>query len=270
MARKSSSVKIDAPRGNILSIIKAVDILKLFINERKPLGITDFAEKLKLPKTTVMGITKTLAGVNFLEKDPLSGKYRLGPMLLQLGLKYVSNTDIITIAKVWMERLCLKFQLTVNTGMLVGNNVVVVFSASPDNEFLTFPKSGTWIPSHTTCIGKVLLANLEPGRLMNILEDYQFTPMTDHSITDREAFLEELEKVRREGLSFDNEENFIGMAGIGAPIYNHTGRVIAAFAITGNAEKLKARRNEIIEEVRNSSSEVSAHMGYMPDNGRKK
>ena len=61
MARKPGSTKIEAPRGTILSIIKAVDILKLFIDERKPLGITEFAEKLKLPKTTVMGIAKTLA-----------------------------------------------------------------------------------------------------------------------------------------------------------------------------------------------------------------
>ena len=263
MARKTSSTTIDAPRGSILSIIKAVDILKLFINERKPLGITEFAEKLNLPKTTVMGITKTLAGVNFLEKDPLSGKYRLGPMLLQLGLKYVSNTDMITIARVWMERLCLKFQLTVNAGLMVGDNVVVVFSASPDNEFLTFPKSGTWIPTHTTCIGKMLMAHQEPARMMKILENYQFTPLTENSITDREGFLREMEKVRSEGLSFDNEENFLGMAGIGAPIYNHTGRVIAAFAITGELEIINEKRKEIIEEVRRSSMEVSTHMGYM-------
>lgn len=268
MARKASAVTTSPQRGNILSIIKAVDILRLFINERNPLGITDFAERLNLPKTTVMGITKTLASVNFLEKDPISGKYRLGPMLLQLGLKYVANTDIITIARVWMERLCLKFQLTINTGMLVGNNVVLIFSASPDNEFLTFPKSGTWIPSHTTCIGKALLAHLKPDRLMDILEDYEFTQLTENSITDRETFLKELEKVRQEGLSYDNEENFIGMAGIGAPIYNHTGRVIAAFAITGNKEKIDARRSEIIEEVRNASREVSALMGYM-SNGQK-
>jgi DNA-binding IclR family transcriptional regulator len=210
-----------------------------------------------------MGITKTLAGVNFLEKDPQSGKYRLGPMLLQLGLKYVSNTDIITIARVWMERLSLKFQLTVNAGLMVGDSVVIVFSAAPDNEFLTFPKSAIGIPMHTTCIGKVLLANLGPERLMKILESYQFIPLTENSITDKEAFLKELEKVRLEGLSFEHEETFIGMAGIGAPIYNHTGKVTAAFAITGNAEKVKAMRKELIEEMRSSSREVSRHMGYI-------
>ena len=264
MARKSASSTVDTPRGTILSIKKAVDILRLFINERKSLGITEFAEKLDLPKTTVMGITKTLTAVKFLEKDPLNGKYRLGPMLFQLGLMYVTNTDIISIARVWMERLSLKFQLTVNAGLMVGDTVLIVFSAEPDNEFTTFPKSGTVIPAHTTCIGKVLLANIKPERLKSILEKYQFTQLTKNSIITKEDFLREIERVRLEGISFDNEENFIGMAGIGAPIFNHTGKVVAAFAITGNAEVINARRQEIIEEVKTSSREVSRHMGYIP------
>ncbi|TAL36681.1 MAG: IclR family transcriptional regulator [Spirochaetes bacterium] len=260
MTKKANGVV----KGQIHSLIKAADILELFLKEKKPLGLADFAERLEMPKTTILGFVKTLVAIHFLEKDPITQKYRLGPKMLQLGLRYITNTDVITLAKIWMERLCHKFNETVNTGILVGDSVVVIFNASPENEFMTVPRAGTAIPAHTSCIGKMLYAHLSPKRLERILETYEFIRLTENTITDRDAFLRELEEVRREKVSFDREENFKGLAGIGGPVYNYTGNLIAAFAITGKADTIYRKREQIIEEVRSSSVEISRQLGYLP------
>ncbi len=63
-------------------------------------------------------------------------------------------------------------------------------------------------------------------------------------------------------MSFDNQENINGLAGIGGPIRNHTGNVIAAFAITGNAKNILANREEMVKAVKYTSDEISAQLGY--------
>ena len=245
----------------IQSVKRAGEILSLYI-DNKSMGISDLARSLSLPKTTIQGLVTTLALMNYLEKDPFTEKYRLGPRLFQLGMSYAANMDMLTTARVWMERLCFKFQEPVNVGMLVGKKALILFRAEPDKNFKTFPQSGTVIPIHSSCIGKYLFAGMTPQRLDEALKDYNFEPLTENTITTKEEFLKELKQVRTDWISFDREENFIGMAGIGGPIFNHSGHIIAAFALTGNADRVNEMKESILREVKNTSKEISAQFGF--------
>ena len=44
----------------IQSIKRASDILGIFIQEKRTMGITDFSSRLHLPKTTISSIVQTL------------------------------------------------------------------------------------------------------------------------------------------------------------------------------------------------------------------
>lgn len=257
----TSSKNQNEPRM-IQSIQRASSILDLFLDNKEPLGISDLAQILKLPKTTIQGIVTTLQELRFLEKDRHSAKYRLGAKLFQLGMSYATNLDIITLARVWMERLCFKYREPVNVGMLVGKQVVIIFRAEPDKRFMTFPQSGSLIPAHTSGIGKMLFSTLRENRLDEILSTYSFDRLTKNSIGSVEEFKNELKKVREEGLAYDNEENFIGLAGIAAPVHNYTGHVIAAFAISGNAEHIKSIHPELTSEMRETAQQISEQLGY--------
>lgn len=250
-------------RKLIQSIERGADIMELFISEKRSLGIADIATALSLPRPTIQGIVNTLVARNYLEKDPLNSRYRLGPMLFQLGMKYATNIDLVTIARGWTERLCFQFNVPVNVGMMVGDKVVIVLRIEPENRFMVFPQAGSVIPSHTTCIGKVLFAFMDRELREKILASYAFKPLTPNSITTRERFEEELASVRQEDISFDREENIAGLAGIGAPIRNHTGQVIAAFAITGDAEAIEKQRAEMVDAVKYTSRMMSTQLGYV-------
>jgi len=247
----------------IQSVQRAGNILSLFITEDRSLGITEFAKKLNLPKTTVQGIVLTLLEMNFLERDPITSKYRLGPMLFQLGMKYATNMDLVNIARVWMERLCFQFREPVNLGMLVGNRVVVLLRVEPENQFMAMPQAGSVIPAHTTSIGKQIFANLSEEKRSDLLKGYEFKALTSNSIDNIEDFKKELECVRRDGVSFDNQENVNGLAGIGCPIYNHDGQIFAAIALTGNADHIAEMRDEMINGVKYTASMISSQIGYV-------
>ena len=246
----------------VQSIVRATDILNLFLLEKTPLGITDFSRKLGLPKTTIQGIVNTLMSLHFLEKDPVTSRYRLGPAVFQLGMRYATNLDLVAITRSWMERLCFQFRIPVNVGMLVGNRVVIIMRVEPDNKFMSFPPAGSVIPIHTTCIGKILMAFGSDDQRENVLNNYRFDALTQSSINDKDEFQHELEKVKENGISFDREENMTGLRGIGGPIYDHTRQVIAAFAITGNSNDIESQKEEIIDAVKYTSSSASAQLGY--------
>ncbi len=252
-------------RRLIQSISRASDILSIFINERKPLGITEFANRLELPKTTIQSIVQTLEALGYLEKDPNLQKYRLGPMVFQLGMKYATNMDLVTIGRVWAERLCFQFRQPVNIGMLVGDRVVIVMRVEPENRFMTYPQAGSVIPIHTTCIGKMLFAFLEETRANHILNNYIFDKLTPNSITGFEDFRKELAKVKEERISYDNQESVSGLAGIGGPVFNHTGQVIAAFALTGDTEVIEKNREAMVNAVKDTSVQISMQLGCDQD-----
>ncbi|HQP30744.1 MAG TPA: IclR family transcriptional regulator, partial [Deltaproteobacteria bacterium] len=183
-------------RRLIQSIKRASDILGLFIVEQKPLGITEFSKRLGLAKTTIASIVQTLEAIGYLEKDPSSGRYRLGPQIFQLGMQCASNIDVITTGRAWIERLCFQFREPVNVGTLVGDKATIVMRIEPENHFMVFPQAGPMIPLHSTCIGKLLLAYMEESRRNALLSGYAFDKFTGNTFTSKTRFSTELETVK--------------------------------------------------------------------------
>ncbi|MBN1532418.1 MAG: IclR family transcriptional regulator [Spirochaetes bacterium] len=252
----------DSP-GLIQSIHRAASILELFLENDDVLGISDFSERLNLPKTTVQGIVKTLTALNYLAKDSNSAKYRLGPVLLHLGFKYAKNMDLLTESMVWIERLSFKFNMTVNVCIRVGDKVFVLYCVEPKDRFSTYFSVGASIDIHTTAAGKILYAFLDKKQRDEMLKDYEFVVYSQRSIGNLKDFNEELDRVRKEGISFSFEEGMTPTSSIGGPIFNDKGNLLAAFAVIGNPAEIQKDLDEIIYEVKNTSLMISKRLGYM-------
>ncbi len=252
-------------RRIIQSIKRASDIMELFLSEKKPIGITDFSKRLGLAKTTVSSIVGTLDSLGFLEKDHMSGRYRLGPQIFQLGMRCATGMDVVTLGRAWLERLCFQFMEPVNAGVLVGEKVTIILRTEPENRYMVFPEAGSVIPAHSTCIGKMLYAHMDSRKRDEILKDYPFDIFTPNTISTREAFLEELEHVKRDGISYDRQESINGLAGVGGPIFNHEGVLIAAFTISGNPRNIEKKKTDILAAVRLTSRQISSQLGCPDD-----
>ena len=246
----------------IQSIQRATAILELFLDDQDVLGISDFAEKLDLPKTTVQGIVRTLASLNYLEKDLHSAKYRLGPALLHLGFKYAQNMDLVSESMVWIERLSFKFQMTVNLCVRVGQKILVLYCIEPKERYSTFFNTGASIDIHATASGKVLYAYMDKNLRDNALKGYDFKKFSSHTITSLQDFLSEIEKVRQDGIAYSVKEGITPTTSVGAPIFGSNGKVLAAFAIIGKPEAISLNQEEIAHEVKKTSVEISKRLGF--------
>ena len=247
---------------SILSLVKAGKILELFLDEDKSLGITEFSKALEMPKATVQNLASTLEDMGYLEKDPMTMKYRLGPVLFQLGMKYANSMDLTMIARVWLEKLCSQYGEMAQAGIMMGDKLTVVMKVEADSNYMVFPQPGSVIPVHSSSLGKVLLAHMGDSRRDRILAECDFVKFTGHTITTREDFIDELEKVRRTGVGYDTEETVEGLSCIAGPVFNNNGDCIAAISLSGNAFRIESKRDEIINAVKYVGSRISEQMGY--------
>jgi IclR family transcriptional regulator, KDG regulon repressor len=140
--------------------------------------------------------------------------------------------------------------------------VVIVLRVDPEQSYMVFPQAGSVIPCHTSGIGKVLLAGMEPDRRDRVLADCSYPRLTDKSIDNRDDFITELDRVRLEGIAFDREESVIGLSCVSAPVFNNKGQCLAAFSVSGNAHAIETKREEIISAVSYVSSRISSQLGY--------
>ena len=246
----------------IQSVERAIQIVLLFLHEGGELGIKDFAERMNLPKSTIHSLVNTLAAYKFLEQDPENSKYHLGSTLFRLGLQYTNDIGLISSIDAYLERLSYKFNVHVNICMLMGSQVVVSYNKTPDNPLVKYPETGVLVPIHSTANGKILLAFADEETREQILAEYIFDSHTPHTITSREKFLGELEKVKEEGIAFSIEESVEGISAMAAPVYNRHGEVVASFGLSAENEFFSDHRNEILLEMKNTVKLISKQMGH--------
>ena len=75
----------------IQSVQRAAQILAVLGSGTPRLGVTEIADRVGLAKPTVHGLLRTLEAHELVAQDPDTGKYSLGPGVLQLGNAYLDT-----------------------------------------------------------------------------------------------------------------------------------------------------------------------------------
>ena len=99
------------------------------------------------------------------------------------------------------------------------------------------------------------------GRYIRIGELSKFTPKT---ITDLSTLEAHLQTVRKQGFAVDNEERYLGVRCVGAPVFDHEGQVVASFSVSGPTSYVDLNRlDELTEIVIDIATHLSVQMGYI-------
>ena len=218
----------------IQSVRRAV-ILKALGSESARLGVTELAERLGLAKATVHGLLRTLEAHQLVEQDLETGKYRLGPALLQLGNAFLDNNELRARSLLWAETLAGRAREAVHVGVLYGPNVLLVHHVfRPDNS-LQILQVGASIPWHACALGKASVAYLEPQAQAGLLAG-PLPRLT--GLTVKAALQAELEAVVDTGVAVEDQEAIVGEGGIAAALFDNRGAVVGAIGLAGPVERL--------------------------------
>ncbi len=251
-----------------MPLVKAVDhALQLLCcyTEKEEMGVTELSQKLGLHKNNVFRILATLEYRGYIEQNPKTECYRLGPKVFELSLIFKYQMGLIKHARPIMKRLRDKFNETVYLGVLRNIYAVYIDNIETTHTVRVVSRVGSQIPAYATAIGKVQLANLPRDELESILREEKLKPYTSNTITDREELLKHLEEVARQGYAIDNEEFQEDVRCVGAPIRDYTKYVVAGLSITAPSFRMTEERiPELVEAVKEAALDISKNLGFVP------
>ncbi len=240
------------------SVKKALKVLETFTEDRTELGVTQIAELLKSHKSSVSRILMTLMAEGFVEKSPLTNKYRLGMKLIELGHRALSRFDLKEYASPYLEALAKKSNEIIHLSILDQNEIVYIDKKGEGQVLTVATKVGGRNPAHACGMGKVLLSGLSQEELMKVLSTAPMRRFTPTTITEIPKLLMELDKIRRQGFAIDNEESFPGVKCVAAPIRDSRGKVIAAMSATVPSQRMgKERMKELAALVMECARQIS-------------
>jgi DNA-binding IclR family transcriptional regulator len=247
-------------RKVIQSVERAALILKTLGSGDPRLGVTEIAERVGLAKPTVHGLLRTLTACELVVQDHDTGKYALGPAVLQLGNAYLDGSELRARSLLWADSLAQRVSEAVWVGTLSGSRVIVLHHVFRPDGVVQILEVGAAIPWHASAFGHAIVAH--DSRREELLSE-ELAPLTGLTMTARAELERALDEVRRQGYAVEDQELALGDAGIAAPVFSRDGSVTGAVGVVGSAERLldPARRNEITLAVRETARAVSRDLG---------
>ena len=118
-------------------------------------------------------------------------------------------------------------------GVLGDRKGIFIEQAQGHHTFRFILSPGKPFDLHCSAPGKAIMAYLPNTVRDRYLSYMEFTRYNARTITTRDAYLEELEKVRKLGYAMDNEEDGLGIRCMAMPVFSVDGHVTAAVSISG-------------------------------------
>ncbi|ACB86256.1 IclR family transcriptional regulator [Natranaerobius thermophilus] len=249
----------DSESKNIQAIERALDVLLLFLEKKRELGVSEISHSLGYYKSTVHRILSTLSSRGFIYKNPITNKYWLGVKNFSLGMLYQDKFVLKDVAYPYLKKLSEDVNETVNLAILdeIDDPEVIVVEKIQTEHMLTIsPPVGSRTPAHCSGVGKVLLAYSDEG----VLEQLKQKPLeefTSNTIADFKELYRILEEVREKGYAIDYEEIEIGLSCLATPIFDQEGHAVAAVSVSGPVNRIYNRFPEIIKQLKLTSAQIS-------------
>ncbi len=249
--------EIKNPIQVIERMMKLLDVLSYY---HDPVSLKQLAVETGLHPSTAHRILGAMTASGFVERvEP--GTYQLGIRLLELGNLVKSRINIRDSAMPLMQRLHREIGESVNLGVRQGDEIVYVERTSSGRSSVRVVHLvGARAPLHVTAVGKLFLLEDGPQKVREYAKRTGLPGFTPTSLTVLAALEKELDRVRRHGVAFDNEEIEQGLRCIAAPIRDDSGDLVAGISVSAPADRHKSDWAVI---VRNAADEISALIGYV-------
>jgi IclR family transcriptional regulator, KDG regulon repressor len=250
--------------SNVQSLERALTILNKLSEYPDGIQITRLSEQVGLTKSTIHRLLATLSSMNYVVKDEETDKYKLGLQVLFLSRNLLNNSDIVTVSKPFLEKLSQEVNETVHLCIEDRGEVVYIDKIESTQTIRMYSRIGSRAPMYCTGVGKILLSGKNKDEFNELISNINFIPKTPSTITSKEEFIEEIEKVKSQGYALDNAENEVVLRCIAAPIFDHKGKIIASFSISGpsNRVTMDLINDTLIEKMKQYSIAISRNLGY--------
>jgi len=240
---------------SLLTLKKGLAVLELVAETAGDIGVTELSIQLNEPVAVVFRVLRTLTDLGYLNQDPKSKRYRLGPKVWEISKKAIARLDIARTAQPFLSRLMQVTGETTSLAIAQGTEFLYVASVDGLQPLRAYVTPGSRTPlAYPTASGRVLVAFSKPDITDEVLAQglKKFTPAT---VTDLGQFQSVLEQVRECRFAVVHGEYQDQLSAIAAPVFNSVGDCIAAIAVSGVTQHFQGESSARLIEALKSAAE---------------
>jgi IclR family transcriptional regulator, acetate operon repressor len=193
--------------GSVQSVERAFHLLELLADSGDS-SLTELSAAIDVPVPTTHRFLKTLVSLGYVRQLP-NRHYGLGLKLTRLAGRVESQFGPIVTPH--LDTLAREIGESANLAVLEGDMVVYIAQSPSRHAMRMFTEVGHRAHTHSTGVGKAILAGLSDDQVARIVSRVGMPAETEHSITDLAKLRTELHRIRRAGYATDKGEQEIGV-----------------------------------------------------------
>ena len=199
-----------------------------------PLGVTELAERVDLPKSTVARLLAALETEDAVEQIEAGGAYRVGDGLIDIAGAVPAGRSLIAAARPHLLDLAESLGEVAGLSIIDNDQVYYLDHTESSSDVQLRDWTGEYAPLHAVPSGMAMLAHLPPEQQ----EHYLIQPLeqcTPWTTLDPDALRERLPQIRSLGYAWGYEEFAEGINSVAAPVLGEDGQPLVALHVHGPA-----------------------------------
>jgi IclR family transcriptional regulator, acetate operon repressor len=229
---------------------RGIAILEILGQQPKGMLLAHLAKQLEIPLSATHRLLNSLINVGYVRQDEESGNYCLSLKAVSLGMHFLSQNELLELARPIIARLAEQSGELSRLGLIDGARLVWVAKAQGTRSGLRYdPNDGAEAPIHCSASGYVWLAQLPEKEALSLLKakaanfKQQYGPEAPKTI---EETLQHVALARRQGFAMVQNSVELGTSSLAAPIINAGGKPMGVLTISGPVVRLtKAHMKEL-------------------------
>lgn len=224
------------PRQGIQSIEVGTRLLRALATNGRSMMLRDLARNAGMPAAKAHRYLVSFMRMGLVEQDANTGRYDLGNFALELGLASLARLDPVRLAAPILDDLCEEIGETVALAMWGNHGATIVRWVEAGGPVTVTLRTGTVLPLANSATGRAFVAFYRSPWLKRLL-DRELRANAEAAGVTVTALSQDLDRtiteIRRHGLSRASGSLNPGINGFSAPVYDHTGNMIAAITALG-------------------------------------
>jgi len=214
------------------TLAKGILILESFSASQRDWGIRELARELGFHPAIVHRLVTTLHNAGYLEQNPESRRYTLGPRVMKLATLYTQHNPVQAIARRVFESFSDRFEYNFYLGTLSpGFEVIYLAALDGRGPIKIVVEAGGRIKLHTTALGKMLLALQDDEYVREFIETTELERFTPHTITDAGTLWTQIHEIRSRRFAVNDGEHYEEVAAVAVPLSRGTDQVEASVSL---------------------------------------
>lgn len=253
-------------RQGIQSIEVGTRLLRALAAHGRPMMLRDLAKAATMPAAKAHRYLVSFMRMGLVEQDAHTGRYDLGSFSLELGLASLSRLDPVRLATPILDDLCEQIGETVALAMLGNHGATIVRWVEAGGPITVTLRTGTVLPLTNSATGRAFVAYCGIPYFKRLLEKElrQLAAQNERSVTSIVQELRPLiEEIRLHGISRASGSLTPGINGFSAPVFDHSGQMVAAVTSLGSVGHFDTEWNSPLAlAIKEAAQSLSQRLGH--------